>query len=45
MFSFGIAVVVLIFFGVLALSIIIERIINLFRNANIPKDIHYVLES
>ncbi|MGC9144379.1 MotA/TolQ/ExbB proton channel family protein [Hydrogenobaculum sp.] len=45
MFSFGIAVVVLIFLGVLALSIIIERVINLFRNASIPKDIHDALES
>ncbi|MGC8650801.1 MAG: MotA/TolQ/ExbB proton channel family protein [Hydrogenobaculum sp.] len=45
MFSFGIAVVVLIFLGVLALSIIIERVINLFRNASIPKDVHDALES
>jgi biopolymer transport protein ExbB len=45
MFSFGIAVVILIFLGVLALSIIIERVINLFKNASIPKDIHDALES
>jgi biopolymer transport protein ExbB len=45
MFSFGIAVVILIFLGVLALSIIIERVINLLKNANIPKDIHDALES
>jgi len=45
MFSFGIAVVILIFLGVLALCIIIERVINLLKNANIPKDIHDALES
>ena len=45
MFSFGIAVIVLFFLGVLALSIIIERLINLFRSASIPKDIHDALES
>jgi biopolymer transport protein ExbB len=45
MFNFGIAVVILIFLGVLALSIIIERVVNLLKNANIPKDIHDALES
>ena len=37
MFSFGIAVVILIFLGVLALSIIIERVINLLKTQIFPK--------
>ncbi|GAB6077928.1 MotA/TolQ/ExbB proton channel family protein [Hydrogenobaculum acidophilum] len=45
MFSFGIAVVVLFFLGVLALSIIIERFMNLLKNASIPKDVHDAIES
>ncbi len=45
MFSFGIAVIILFFLGVLALSIIIERLINIVKNASIPKDVHDAIES
>lgn len=45
MFKFNIAVIILFFLGVLALAIIIERIFHLIKTANIPKDIHNIIES
>ncbi len=44
MLNFGIAVVILFILGVIALSIIIERLIYIFKNASIPKDVHDALE-